>query len=151
MKAIIVHCWGGSPEYCWYPSAKKELKRHGFEVTVPAFSDTDAPNLGKWLPVLRAVVGTPSEDLYLIGHSLGCITILRYLESLAPGQQVGGVVLVAGFTDDLSAIDTIEDELKNFFQTPIQWELIKSHAKHFVAIHSDDDPFVSLKYGDIFR
>lgn len=145
-KAIIVHCWSGYPEYCWYPYVKRELEGRGFEIQVPAFPVTDAPNLAKWLPVLKEVVGTPDEDTYFIGHSVGCITILRYLESLAPGQKIGGVVLVAGYTDDIGF-----EELKNFFTTPILFEQIKKRAKHFVAIHSDDDPYVALKYGDILK
>ncbi|HEY4487012.1 MAG TPA: alpha/beta hydrolase [Candidatus Paceibacterota bacterium] len=145
-RAIIIHCWDGYPEYCWYPYAKKELEANGFQVEVPSFPETNAPKLDLWLPVLKEVVGTPDEDVYLIGHSVGCVTILRYLESLAPSQKIGGAILVAGFTDDLGF-----KELKNFFTTDIQLDEIKKRANHFVAIHSDDDPFVALKYGDIFK
>ena len=56
-RAIIVHCWSGYPEYCWYQSVKGELEKAGFKVEVPAMPDTDAPNLGKWLPKLKEVVG----------------------------------------------------------------------------------------------
>ncbi|NUM25279.1 MAG: serine hydrolase family protein [Candidatus Buchananbacteria bacterium] len=145
-RAVIVHCWDGSPDYCWYPATKTQLEQNQFSVTVPAFPETEAPNLAKWLPMLQTVVGTPDENLFLIGHSVGCITILRYLESLAPGQKIGGVVLVAGFTDDLGY-----DELKNFFQTNIDFQKIKSHCPKFVAIHSDNDPYVDLKHADVFK
>jgi|SRR3989338_5089753 len=145
-RAIIVHCWDGYPEYCWYPYVKKELEAKGFQVDVPAFPDTDAPTLDKWLPVLEGVIGVPNEDAYLIGHSVGCITILRYLESLASDTKVGGVVMVAGFTDDLGF-----EELKIFFTTPVPLEKIKTKTNYFVAIHSDNDPYVPLKYGDIFK
>lgn len=146
-RAIIVHCWDGTPDYCWYPYAKRELEAKGFVVSVPAMPETDAPQLIKWLPVLQEVVGMPDEELVLIGHSAGCITILRYLETLAPGTRVGKVVLAAGFTDDLGY-----DELKNFFTTPLDLERVKTTSAHgFVAIHSDDDPFVPLKHGDIFK
>lgn len=145
-RAIIVHCWDGYPKYCWYPYVKKELEARGFKVMVPAFPETDAPKLDKWLPVLKEAANTPDKDLYLIGHSVGCITILRYLESLAPKQKVGRVVFVAGFTDDLGF-----EELKNFFATPINFEKIKQKSNRFVAIHSDDDPYVPLKHGDIFK
>ncbi len=145
-RAVIIHCWSGSPEYCWYPSVKKELEAKGFQVQVPAFPDTDAPNLGKWLPALEQTIGEPDENLYLIGHSAGVITILRYLEKLNPEQKIGGVVMVAGFTDDLGFA-----ELKNFFTAEIQFEKIKKQAKYFVAIQSDDDPYVPLKHGDILK
>lgn len=145
-KVVIVHCWDGYPEYCWYPKVKAGLKQKGFEVVAPAFPETEAPNLEKWLPVLSEAVGEPSEDVFLVGHSVGCITILRYLESLPEGQKVGGVVLVAGYTDNLGF-----EELKNFFITDIDFEKIKDSAVGFVAIHSDNDPYVPLKHGDILK
>lgn len=145
-RAIIVHCWSGSPEYCWYPWVKKELEVNGFSVEVPDIPERDEPKLSNWLPTLESVIGIPDEDTYLIGHSVGCITIMRYLENLKPGQKVGGVVMVAGFTDNLGF-----EELQNFFTTEISFEKIKERANHFVAIHSDDDPFVPLKHGDILK
>ncbi len=146
-RAIIVHCWEGTPEYCWYPSVKKELEAKGFEVKVPAFPDTEHPKQNAWVPYLVKEIGQPDENLYLIGHSVGCITIMRYLETLPENQRVGGVVFVAGFTEDLGY-----DEIKTFFETPVDFEKIKSSSKNgFAAIHSDNDPHVDLKYADIFK
>jgi uncharacterized protein len=145
-RVIIVHCWSGYPEYCWYPYAKDELEKRGFEVLVPAMPDTDEPKLTEWLPKLKEVVGIADKNTYLIGHSLGCITIMRYLETLSADQKVGGVVFVAGFTDDLGF-----DEIKNFFETPIDFEKIKSRTYKFIAIVSDDDPFVPLDRSDILK
>ncbi|HVF69554.1 MAG TPA: alpha/beta hydrolase [Xanthomonadales bacterium] len=89
--------------------------------------------------------------MFLVGHSVGCIAILRYLEQLKDNEKVGGVVFVAGFTDDLSNVDSIEGELKNFFETPILWDKLKAKANKYVVIHSDNDPYVSRKYGDVFK
>jgi uncharacterized protein len=145
-RVVIVHCWDGSPNYCWYPYAKRELLKRGFKVEAPVFPDTEEPKLEKWLPKLKEVVGEPDDSLFLIGHSVGCITILRYLESFSENQKIGGAVFVAGFTDDLGF-----EELKNFFTTPIDFEKIKKGSKSFVAIHSDDDPFVPMEHADIFK
>ena len=145
-RVVIVHCWDGYPKYCWYPKVKKELEAEGFVVQVPVMPETHAPKLSLWLPKLVEIVGEPDESLYLVGHSSGCITILRYLESLGEHKKVGGVILVAGFTDDLGY-----EELKNFFETPIDFKNIKAKANHFVAIHSDNDPYVPLRHGDIFK
>lgn len=145
-KAVIVHCWGGYPNYCWYPQTKKELEKKGFEVIVPEMPETDSPKLSLWLPKLQEVATVPNDDLYLIGHSAGVITIIRYLENLGDGERVGGVVFVAGFTNDLGF-----PELKNFFENPIDFGKIKLKAKNFVAIHSDNDPYVALKFGDVFK
>ncbi|NTU99187.1 hydrolase, partial [Candidatus Falkowbacteria bacterium] len=89
-RAIIVHCWEGYPEYCWYPWVKEQLEARGFQVEVPALPETDLPQLSGWLPALQQLIGQPDEELYLIGHSLGCATIMRYLESLPEDQGIGG-------------------------------------------------------------
>lgn len=145
-RVIIVHCWEGYPDYCWYPQTKKELDEKEFEVLVPEMPETHLPKLSAWLPKLQEVTGAPDENLYLVGHSAGAITIMRFLENLSDNQKVGGVVFVAGFTDNLGY-----KELSNFFVSPINFEKIKTKAKKFVAIHSDNDPYVPLKHGDIFK
>lgn len=146
-RAIIVHCWDGYPEYYWYPSVKEQLEAEGFSVQVPAFPEAALPKQALWVPFLKEQAGDPNDELFLIGHSVGCITILRYLETLKEGERVGGVVLVAGFTDNLGF-----DELKNYFETLIDFAKIKTKSKNgFIAIHSDNDPYVDLKFGEIFK
>ena len=146
-RAIIVHCWGGTPNYCWYPTVKHELEKQDFVVEVPAMPETDEPKLKLWLPKLQETIGEPSEELYLIGHSAGCVTIMRYLEQLPEGTKIGGIVLVAGFTDNLGF-----DELSNFFQTPLDVPALKNKLVNVaVLIHSDDDPYVPVSFGEELR
>lgn len=145
-RAFLVHGWEGYPEEGWRPWLKGELEKRGFNVHIPAMPDTKSPQMDNWVSHLKKTVGNPDKDCYLVGHSLGCITILRYLETLKPGQKVGGVILVAGFTSDLGYYD-----LKSFFTKPIDWKKLKKHCGKFVAIHSDNDPYVSLHYADFFK
>lgn len=145
-KAIIVHCWEGVPDYCWYPWLKKELEAKGFDVQVPAMPETELPKQRLWVPKLAELIGEQNEEVVLIGHSIGCITILRYLEGLEPGQKIAGAVLVAGFTDNLGF-----EEIANYFETSIDFEKIVSHCENFIAIHSDNDPYVPMKHADIFK
>lgn len=146
-RVVIVHCWEGYPEYCWYPYVKKELESRGFSVQIPAMPDTAEPKLEAWLPALRTAAGQADEELYLIGHSLGCATIMRYLESLSGGVQVGGVVFVAGFNNNVGY-----EEVQSFFETPIDLGKVRASVKNgIVAIHSDDDPHVDLAYSVVFR
>ncbi|HJQ08726.1 MAG TPA: alpha/beta fold hydrolase [Candidatus Saccharimonadales bacterium] len=142
-RAIIVHCWGGNSNYAWYPWAKSELEKLGYEVIVPDMPDPDPPKLATWLPHLQEAIVQPDDELVLIGHSIGTVTIMRYLEALE-GGQVGKVILVAGFTDQLGF-----SELENFFDTRLDFGKIKPKSKNgFVAIQSDNDPFVSEQYGE---
>lgn len=145
-RAVIVHCWGGSSNYAWYQWAKTELEKRGYQVTVPDMPDPDPPRLATWLPYLQKIIGEPDDELLLIGHSIGTVTIMRYLETLGSGQ-VGKVILVAGFTDQLGF-----RELENFFDTRMDFDRIKPKSKNgFVAIQSDNDPYVSGQYGERLR
>ncbi|MBI2529833.1 MAG: alpha/beta hydrolase, partial [Candidatus Diapherotrites archaeon] len=137
-RAFLIHGFRGRPNRGWRPWLKKELGKLGFSVSVPAMPDANNPKMNAWVKHLADVVGTPDKDCYFIGHSLGCITILRYLESLGKNKKVGGAVLVAGFSDDLGI-----KELHDFFTRPVDWKKIKSNCRKFVAIHSDNDPYVA--------
>lgn len=149
-RAFLIHGWEGYPEEGWRPWLKKKLEEKSFEVFIPAMPDTITPVMEKWVSHLTQVVGKPDKNCYFIGHSLGCIAILRYLETLDKDQKVGGVVLVAGFGADLE-YRGYKGELSSFFSTPINWKGIKKHCKEFVAIHSDDDPYVSIKHSVLFQ
>lgn len=148
-KAYLIHGWEGTPEGGWRPWLRDKLIQHGFEVIVPAMPDTKEPTLEKWLPYLQNLIKDPDQETYLVGHSLGCITILRYLESLKKGQRIGGAVLVAGFGRNLE-YEGYENELISFFSQDIDWEKIKRHCQKFVAIHSDNDVWVPLKHNQLF-
>ena len=152
-RVFLIHGWGGSPEEGWRHWLKNELKQQGVEVYAPARSDSDHPRMDAWLEDVRSVVGVPDKDCYFVGHSLGCITILRYLESLTEGQKIGGAVFVAGFSDINITVGESEDlgELQSFFETDVDFQKAKKHCEKFIAIHSDNDPYVDLRYGDIFR
>jgi len=134
----------------WRPWLRKELEKKGFNVFVPAMPESANPIMNKWVPYLSDVVKKPDEKCYFVGHSLGCITILRYLKTLKGKEKVGGVVLVAGFGEDL-AYEGYKRELSSFFAKSVDWEKIKKHCKKFVAINSEDDPWVSIKNNKLFQ
>jgi uncharacterized protein len=145
-RVIIVHCWEGYPDYCWYPWLKQELESRNIQVRIPVMPETELPKQDLWVPMLARLVGKPDEETILVGHSIGCATIMRYLETLGPGETIGGAVFIAGFNTDLGF-----KEIHNFFETPFDFQEIQRHLPRLVAIHSDDDPYVDSSYADIFR
>ncbi len=152
--AIIVHGWDGTPQEGWFPWLKKELEARGFEVRVPQLPDQANPRIYNWVPALAAAVGTPTEQTYLIGHSMGCQTIARYLESLPEGQKIGGVVFVAGFFKHLTGLEddpAVQETDKHWLETPLDLVKVRSHLPKSIAIFSDDDPWVPLDNQDDFR
>lgn len=149
-RAFLIHGWGGYPSEGWRPWLKKKLEKEGFKVKIPAMPDSDKPEMGKWVPFLAKVIGKPDAETFLVGHSLGVITILRYLEGLQEGEKIGGAVFIAGFATDLE-YPGYKGELSSFFQAGLNWNEIKKHSKGFIAIHSDDDPWVFLKHNAILK
>src|SRR3989344_4113624 len=140
-RAFIVHGWSGSP--------KKE-----FKVFVPHMPDTDNPQIEAWVDALRRIVGEPDNDTYFIGHSIGCQTILRYLESLPDNVKVGGAIFVAGWfnlTKEVTGDPEQNKIAKPWLSTKINFSKVLKHTKKFTAIFSNNDPYVPLTDSKIFK
>ena len=145
-RVFIIHGYTGHPGKSWFPWLKRELNALGVKTVVPAMPEPDNPRLSKRLSYLRQTIGKPDINTYLVGHSLGCAAILRYLEALENGYKIGGAVLVAGFAEPIHL-----HELDGF--TAGHWDdnAIKKASNRLVAINSDDDPHVPLEMGEHIR
>ena len=153
-RVFIVHGWDGYPEEGWFPYLKKELEAKGFLVSIPQMPDAGNPRIFNWVPALADAVGDPDENTYLIGHSMGCQTIARYLESLPEGKKIGGAVFVAGFFKRLTGLEDdmdVQETDRHWLTTPLDLDKVKIHLPKATAIFSDNDPFVPLDNQDDFR
>jgi len=139
LRAVIIHGWEGNPNEGWMPWLKSELKKEGWQVQAPQMPHPLLPKLAEWLYTIGELVGTPDDQTYLIGHSLGCYTILKYLETLPENAKVGGVVLVAGFVGNLKHPIPI---LQSYYKNGLNWEKVKPHCNNFVSIYSKRDYYV---------
>ena len=142
-RVFIIHGWDGYPEEGWFPWLKKELEARGFEVFVPAMPDPSEPKIETWVPFLNQLVGTPDLNTFFVGHSIGCQTIIRYLETLPEGTKIGGAVFVAGWYN-LRNLETEEEKriAGPWVNTPRDDKKIRKIVNKAVAIFSDNDPFV---------
>lgn len=144
-RIFIIHGWGGSPQGDWMPWAKKALEEKGFEVHVPEMLDTEHPKIKPWIDKLQETIGEIKPDDIFIGHSIGCQTVLRYLQTLPENTKVGKVILIAGWVS-LTPFATREPEdkliVKPWFETPINYLKVKNSARKFIAVFSDNDPMV---------
>lgn len=153
-RVFIAHGWDGHPKEGWFPWLKEKLEAKGFEVFIPQLPDPGSPRIHNWVPKLAETVGTPDEDTYFIGHSMGCQTIARYLETLPKGVKVGGAVFVAGFFKRLSNLEDepdVKETEKHWMSTPINLDKVKPHLPRSVALFSDNDPYVPLDNQDDFK
>ena len=153
-RVFIIHGWEGYPEEGWFPWLKRELEAKGFKVNVPQMPDATNPRIQNWVPAIAEVVRKPDKDTYFVGHSMGCQTIARYLESLPEKVKVGGAVFVAGFFKRLTGLEDDEETQsirRHWLEAPLDLEKVKKHLKHSVAIFSDNDPYVPMDNQDGFR
>lgn len=139
-KIIIIHGYTASPQKNWFPWLKVQLEQLGASVFVPEMPDTQAPNPMHWLQHLQDSQIKLDADTILIGHSLGCITLLRFL--MAQQQQnpkVGGYILVSGFADEQQTLP----ELKAHTNFTLNYPYLKSVSNNKVSIISSNDTIVS--------
>ncbi len=151
-KVFIIHGWSGFPEEGWFPWLKKELEKIGFIAQVPKMPNPDTPTINRWVQYIKKIVSNPDKDTYFVGHSIGCQAILRYLEAIPEKAKIGGALLVAPWLT-LTNLETDEEKeiAKPWIETPVNFEKIKTHTNKFIAIFSDNDPFVSLKNRELFK
>ncbi|MDD3662415.1 MAG: alpha/beta hydrolase [Candidatus Pacebacteria bacterium] len=139
-KIYIIHRWAGNSTDDWRPWLKKELEAFGFEVIVPDMPDTEVPVIESWVNHLSKVVTDPNENTFFIGHSIGCQTILRYLESI--NTKIGGLIFVAPWFK----LDNLEDEeveqiAKPWLETSIDFAKVKNNTYSIQSFLSSDEPF----------
>ena len=157
-RVFIIHSWGGNPNEGWFPRLKRELEKKSFKVFVPEMPNTDEPKIEEWVSFLANLVGEPDEKTYFVGHSIGCQTIMRYLETLE-NKNIGGAVFAAGWFGLMEYAYTEEPQYEEesrkiaepWVNTPIDLERVRKTADNFTAIFSDNDPYVDLSNADIFR
>jgi uncharacterized protein len=146
-RAIIVHGWGGRPEEGWFLWLKNELEVRGYSVLVPEMPETAHPKIAQWVGRLRELIGVPDEELVLIGHSIGCQTILRYLETI--DVQIARSILVAPWVELTNLSDDEEWAIaKPWLETLIDFAAARAHCAVFNLFFSDNDPFVPLSNKD---
>ncbi len=133
------------------------------------------PHVKEWIATIKEAVGTPDEQTYFVGHSLGCIAIVRYLENLPKKTKVGGVVFVGGFSGNISIpelaefycdergvrgcqqTDTVSESKSQKGASPydtkegsINFDRVKLICPKITTLFSDNDTVVPLAKGISF-
>ena len=114
----------------------------------------DEPDIAEWVHLIKIGVGKTDKNTFFVGHSIGCQTILRFLEQLNDEERAGGAVFVAPWLHlNTAAYDNETDMAiaKPWLETPINWKSVLKHAQRFSAIFSDNDPYVPIADSKIFK
>lgn len=150
-RVFIIHVWGGHPGEGWQGWLSDELKKKDFEVIAPQMPNTENPKIEEWVSFLSDLVGEPDENTFFVGHSVGCQTIMRYLEKIFP-KKIGGAIFVAGWFN-LKNLEGPEEEAiaKPWIERPIDFEKVRNAGSKFTVFLSDDDEWVPLSDKEIFE
>ena len=153
-KALIIHGWGGNPNEKLFKYLKNELSRFEFESVIPEMPTPDIPIIKDWVNKINEVFDD-STDL-IVGHSIGCQAVLRFLESADKNIKVSKVLLIAPWMElDRQAIEEEGEEVvevaKPWMEAPIDFEKIRKHSNGFITIFSGDDSYVPLNQVELFK
>lgn len=139
--ALILHGTDGNSQMNWFPWLKSQLEKSGWSVWVPDLPHAEKPSIQKYNHFLLQNKDFDFHHATLIGHSSGAVAILGLLQYLPEGTVVDACYLVGSFKDDLGW-----EALSELFTEPFDFVKIKKHAKKFVFIHSDNDPYCPLEH-----
>jgi uncharacterized protein len=121
------------------------LSADGVEVVAPALPNPRHPDIKQWLKVLKASAGQLDEQTVLVGHSLGCALILRFLSDYQPTTRIAGLVLVAGaiYKARPGQPKHHSDPLMN---PPLDLGKIIATCRRRIVIYSDNDRVVKPEW-----
>jgi predicted alpha/beta hydrolase family esterase len=92
---LIGYRWDGRDDERWLFWLTKKLEAIGFHVQMQELPELSS-NIEHWLPELENTYQIPPENVHIVQHDPGCLTILSYLERLAKKEIAEPTILVAG-------------------------------------------------------
>ncbi len=154
--AIIVHGWEGSPQEPIHLWIKSKLEEREYRVFVPEMPNPEEPEINSWVEEINEFSKDLTEESVLIGHSVGCQTILRFLEKCGENVKVKKCILIAPWMNlnKEAILEEGEEAMeiaRPWLETPLDFDKVKSHCESFVCMFSDNDPYVPLSDKEIFK
>lgn len=136
MRIVVTHGYRADPTRHWFPWL---VEHYGADtVTVVGLPSSEDPDLEPWVHAASAAIGVVDADTILVGHSLGCVTLLHALNRLPGAWRLGGLVLVAGFVDPLPNLPALDP----FTAEPLDLDRIRRNTEARHVLRSDDDDVV---------
>lgn len=135
----IVHGYTASSTANWYPSFKDELNNIA-KVTVLDMPNPMQPDFNEWVNHLEKNIDKNHNEIILIGHSLGCVTILNYL-NYHKINGIKSIFLISGFVEE-----TPIPALSKFIDPPLNYDHLIQKIPNRMAISAIDDDIVPYSY-----
>lgn len=136
-KIFLIDGYGGSPKVNWLDWVGRNLENK-FQINKIFI---DKPNVVEVQKFDNALVSqiTDVELSYFICHSLGCVTLLRYLTKIKGVPK--GIILVSPFDQHIPEFDMFDD-----FFVHASLKLLNLDSSKSIIISSMNDPIIPFKY-----
>jgi hypothetical protein len=143
MRAILIHGFNASPDMNFHPWLRDQLRDRGFEVVAPTLTlradqEIDLPTI---IEEMKKQIGFLKSDDILLGHSLGGLLILQYLEAVEMTETPRAVILVG------APWKVAKAELRRLFMADLDADVTMWKSREFVVVHSKDDKLVPIEHG----
>lgn len=139
-RIVVMPRWSGTPSSDWYPWLRTALAGWGGALDVLALPEKDAPTIEGCVGAIEdAVADATLGATLLVGHSVGCQAMVRYLAKRPAGVEAAGLLAVAGWW----AVDRPWASIVPWVETPVDSERARAAAGRTVVLLSDDDPFTA--------
>ncbi|WJV63884.1 alpha/beta hydrolase [Pectobacteriaceae bacterium CE70] len=134
----VIHGYTATPTSHWFGWLTDQLHSLGTDVSILAMPNSTDPDNAAWQKHIAENVKTLDEQTFFVGHSLGCVTLLRYLQSKPASVKVGGAVLAAGFLSSLPILPSLDE----FTAQPLNMTQLKTQILRRAVILSLNDDIV---------
>jgi len=142
MRAILIHGYNANPEMNFHPWLANELRNRGWEVIAPQLPLSDEPNPLESIQALEEAVGRLDSKTVIIGHSLGGVLALRYLEA-AEAESTPRAVILVGAPWHVNS-----PKIKSFFMTEFDFDVVMWKAQEFVVVHDEGDKAIPINHAE---
>ena len=140
MHIYIIHGYSASPADHWFFWLKEKLEEENNKVTIIDLPTPLTPNPIEWNEALKKQIKVIDENSFFIAHSLGCITLLKFLEESFFEKQIAGYMLVSGFNDSIPTLK----QLNNFLKSKLDYHKLNKITKNKIVISAKDDYVVPI-------
>ncbi|EHO49548.1 RBBP9/YdeN family alpha/beta hydrolase [Lentilactobacillus kisonensis] len=124
----------------WFPWLEDQVE-HQLKIPFKKlnFPDSYHPDVASWDRYCDQTIQA-ADNITLVGHSLGCIQVLHYLQAHAIKNI--NVLLVSGFDEPVWTIP----ELNSFTKHPVDYSEILPKIRRATVISAINDPSVPYSY-----
>ena len=142
MRVTLIHGFNAGPGANFHPWLKRELEARGFDVRVPELPFRTGETL-EFLPLMEIMhekIGMLDHEDIVLGHSLGAVLALRYLEYVELKGTPRAFIMIG------APWQVKTPELQSIFMTNLDFDVVPWKASEFFVVHSPDDDLVPFDH-----